>query len=352
MDRSLHVEIQESAEELKEMMNAQTRAKLREKIQIIYWIKTALFHSLQELADHLGRSKSVIVKWLKIYRTQGLTGLLQWNYSGGRRSKISEEMRAALQVRLNDPKQGFYSYREIQQWLLQEYAADIPYTTVHQVIHYEWKAKLKVARPTSIHRDEEAVVSFKKLPQGIKIIEVLQQVEGDRIRPLRYWSQDESRFGLKTITRRVLTALGIKPIGPVQWNFQSFYLYGAVEPSSGESFFLEFPYLNTECFQIFLNEFSKAYPSSLNVIQLDRGRFHSAQKLVIPDNIVLLFQPPYSPDVNPIERVWQMMKNKLCWLNLKNLDELRKKVDEIVLSLLPSEIASLTSFDFILAALK
>ena len=90
----------------------------------------------------------------------------------------------------------------------------------------------------------------------------------------------------------------------------------------------------------------------MNVIQLDRGRFHSAQKLVIPDNIVLLFQPPYSPDVNPIERVWQMIKDKLCWINLKNLDELRKKVDEIVLSLLPSEIASLTSFDFILAALK
>jgi transposase len=53
------------------------------------------------------------------------------------------------------------------------------------------------------------------------------------------------------------------------------------------------------------------------VIQLDNGRFHYAKNLTIPDNIVLLFQPPYSPDVNPIERVWQFMKDKLRWINLK-----------------------------------
>ena len=125
-----------------------------------------------------------------------------------------------------------------------------------------------------------------------------------------------------------------------------------VEPLSGENFFLEFSHLNADSFQLFLDEFSKAYPHSLNVIQLDNGRFHSAKKLTIPDNIVLLFQPPYSPDVNPIERVWQFMKDKLRWINLKTLDELRKKVDEIIQSILPSQVASLSSFDFILSALK
>ncbi|QQS55976.1 MAG: transposase [Candidatus Competibacteraceae bacterium] len=118
-------------------------------------------------------------------------------------------------------------------------------------------------------------------------MDILQQVENEAVRPLRYWCQDESRFGLKTITRRVITALGIKPVGPVQWTFQSFWLYGAIEPLSGENFFLEFSHLDADCFQWFLNEFSKTYPHSLNVIQLDNGRFHSAKKLVIPDNVVL-----------------------------------------------------------------
>jgi transposase len=110
--------------------------------------------------------------------------------------------------------------------------------------------------------------------------------------------------------------------------------------------------LDADCFQLFLEQFSQAYPRSLNVIQLDNGRFHLAKRLTIPDNVVLLFQPPYSPDVNPIERVWQFIKDKLHWLNLKSLDELRQKVDNIIQSILPDQLASLTSFDFILSALK
>lgn len=167
MSRPLRIEIYESAEELKRMMNEQTRAKFRERLQILYWIKVDFFHSLQELADHLGRSKSVIVKWLKVYRTQGLAGLLQWNYHGGRRSRISEDMVAALQLRLHDPTQGFQRYGEIQQWLLQEYGVEVPYSTVHQVVRYRLKVKLKVARPTSIHRDVEAVGSFKKFTLSV-----------------------------------------------------------------------------------------------------------------------------------------------------------------------------------------
>jgi len=88
---------------------------------------------------------------------------------------------------------------------------------------------------------------LKKLSQ-IEIIDVLQKVEKDKARLSRYWSQDESRFGLKTIAGQILTALGIKPVGPVQWNFQSFYLYDAVEPRSGENFFLEFSRLNADSF--------------------------------------------------------------------------------------------------------
>ena len=68
--------------------------------------------------------------------------------------------------------------------------------------------------------------------------------------------------------------------------------------------------------------------------------------------MTLLLQPPYSPDVNPIERVWQHIKDQLSWLNFKTLDELRQRVDEILHSLTPEHVASLTSYDFILSALE
>jgi len=138
----------------------------------------------------------------------------------------------------------------------------------------------------------------------------------------------------------------------MQWKFEAFYLYGAVEPLTGENFFLEFPYLNNVCFQAFLNEFSKTYSDSLNILQLDNASPHLAKNLILPENVILLFQPAYSPDVNPIERLWQSLKDKLSWLTVETLDELRREMDVVLNSVTAECIASLTGYDFILSALK
>ena len=75
-------------------------------------------------------------------------------------------------------------------------------------------------------------------------------------RPGRVFCADERRFGLLPVQRRCITLSGIKPVGTVQYGFENFYVYGAVEPTTGESFFLELPQLNTANFQIFVNEFA------------------------------------------------------------------------------------------------
>ena len=171
-------------------------------------------------------------------------------------------------------------------------------------------------------------------------------------RPIRYFAQDESRFGLKTLIGKVVTACGIKPIGEWQWLFKAFWIYGAVEPATGESFFLQFSHVDTECFQMFLEEFSKAYPDSLNIIQVDNGRFHASKKLVVPENIILLFQPPYCPELNPIEHLWQYLKADLRWASFKTLEQLQAKVEELLMQLTPEIIASVTGYPFILNALS
>jgi transposase len=83
---------------------------------------------------------------------------------------------------------------------------------------------------------------------------------------------------------------------------------------------------NGVCFQIFLEQLASEYPEYLNIVQLDNGRFHYSSSLKIPDNILLLFQPPYSPELNPIERVWHYIKQELSWENYENLDALKEKV--------------------------
>jgi len=70
---------------------------------------------------------------------------------------------------------------------------------------------------------------------------------------------------------------------------KAYYLYGAVAPQTGESFWLEFSHKNGVCFQIFLEQLASDYPDNLNVVQLDNGRFHHSSNLKIPDNILLIF---------------------------------------------------------------
>ncbi len=178
-----------------------------------------------------------------------------------------------------------------------------------------------------------------------------RQVHQDE-RPIRYFAADESRFGLKTIVGRLITACGIKPIGQWQWLFKAFWLYGAVEPATGESFFLQFSHVDTQCYQRFLDEFSKAYPDSLNVLQVDNGRFHKGKALIVPENIILLFQPPYCRELNPIERLWEHLKADLKWASFKTLDQLQAKVDQVLAQLTPEVIASITGYSFILDTLS
>lgn len=168
---------------------------------------------------------------------------------------------------------------------------------------------------------------------------------------VRFFCGDETRVGLKTLGGRKITAKGIKPIGSVQWQFKATYIYGIVEPKTGEHFFFEFSHLNTDCFEVFLNLVSQQFKDDLLIIQLDNGRFHKAKRLKVPNNIILVFQPPYCPELNPIEQVWQYLKRRLRWSLPTTLDQLHQQLQERLEALTPEVVASITGRQSILAAL-
>lgn len=163
---------------------------------------------------------------------------------------------------------------------------------------------------------------------------------------------DESRLGLHTIRRRRLTACGTKPVGTVQQRFENFMLYGAIAPRSGDSYFLGLPTLTAALFQRFLDEFAQAHPHTLNVLLLDNSRCHTAQVLQLPSNVILLFQPPYAPEVNPAERVWQALKDKLAWQAFADLAALQARVIAIVEPWEAALLRSLTAYPFIMEAIN
>jgi len=179
---------------------------------------------------------------------------------------------------------------------------------------------------------------------------ILEQALSDalpKFTTFNLYVQDESRFGLFTRNGKALTAVGVKPICTYQNVFKSTYIFGAFSPYNGDSLVMELPYCNGDNFQIFLNELSNKNPTEYKVIILDNGRFHKGKKLEIPDNIKLVFLPPYSPELNPAELVWLNMKRKITNKVYKTMVELKLKLEEIVEEIITTEfIKNLCGFDY------
>lgn len=161
MSRPFKLEIQESEAELKKHLQQVRDASQKEKLQMLWWLKSGQVTQQQEIAKRLGRDTSTVTRWLQKYRDGGLKKLLQINKAPGAERKLSDAILADLQQQLNSPK-GFSSYTEIVEWLKQKHGVEIEYATVYQWVRYRLGAKLKVPRPRSYQQDEQVVGNFKK----------------------------------------------------------------------------------------------------------------------------------------------------------------------------------------------
>ncbi len=173
-----------------------------------------------------------------------------------------------------------------------------------------------------------------------------------RTKPVVVWADDESRLGLHTIRRRRITARGTKPVGHLQQRFANFYLYGAIAPASGASFFLGLPTCKADQVQRFVDEFARARRDTLNVLLLDNSCCHTAHELRIPENIVLLLQEPYAPELNPAERVWEHLKTALAWRCFANLEDLQAEIVRLVADYDHATLHSLTAYPYIIDAIN
>ncbi len=163
--------------------------------------------------------------------------------------------------------------------------------------------------------------------------------------------QDESRFGLFTRNGKALTAKGVKPICPFHQLFNTTYLFGAFSPVNGDSFLLELPACNSDTFQLYLNEFALQNPNEFKIIVLDNGAFHKAAALKIPKNIALLFLPPYSPELNPAEKIWADFKRKYSNKLYNNLEQVGEFIDKVVQSLTTEQVISTCAYSYVFSNL-
>ena len=104
--------------------------------------------------------------------------------------------------------------------------------------------------------------------------------------------------------------MGIRPTVPCHHIREYRYLYGAVSPLDGELFSLVMPYANTDCMNVFLRELSGAYPDDHVLLLLDNAAWHRSAAMEIPSNIELCPLLPYTPELNPIEMIWDEVREK------------------------------------------
>lgn len=107
------------------------------------------------------------------------------------------------------------------------------------------------------------------------------------------------------------------------------------------------PFCNSATFQLFLDEFSALNPNELKLMVLDIGAFHKAKGLQIPKNIILIFLPPYSPELNPAEKIWAKFKRQFTNRLFKSKDDLERYICDLAKSLISQEVKSICSFDYI-----
>lgn len=161
--------------------------------------------------------------------------------------------------------------------------------------------------------------------------------------------QDEAGFGRINKPKHCWCKRGIRPCVPCHHIREYRYAYGAVEPLTGKSFFLIMPSCDTDCMNVFLKELSAAYPEDYIILACDGAAWHKSAGLEIPQNIKLIFIPPYTPEMNPIEQIWKEIRKR----GFKNevFSSLDKVVDRLcvtIVSLSAETIKSITARDWIL----
>lgn len=97
---------------------------------------------------------------------------------------------------------------------------------------------------------------------------------------------------------------------------------------------------------MFINHLSETFADTLNVVILDNGRFHHAKTLDVPENVVLLFLPPYCPELNPIERLWQDIKAKLFRKAYQTFKQMQESITQILNGYSNAAISTITGFSY------
>lgn len=166
---------------------------------------------------------------------------------------------------------------------------------------------------------------------------------------IRLMFQDEAGFGRINKPKYCWCENGVRPSVPCHHIREYYYTFGAVEPLTGNSFFLVLPRCNSACMNQFLQDLSDEYKDDVILLCCDGAAWHKSGALEIPKNIELFRIPPYTPEMNPIEQIWkEIRKRGFCNEVFTSLSKLMDRLCDTICSLTNQTVSSITGREWIL----
>jgi transposase len=195
--------------------------------------------------------------------------------------------------------------------------------TVKANTAFTWLKKLggvlRVPRPRHPGRSDGALEEFKAtLGRRLKSLELPR---GTRV---KVWVMDEARFGLHTTVRRVWIHKGTRPVVERQTKYDWDYLYGSLEVTGGQAHFLHLPTVNVDCDAQYLEHLTQTDPAAVHVVIRDQAGFHLRDgDARLPSRVRIVSLPPYCPELNPCEQLWDLLKDETANRVHRTIEALR-----------------------------
>ena len=304
--------------------------------------------SRTEAAETCAMDRQTLRDWVHRYNASGLGGLSDRVRRNGPLPRLSAEQQAEVEAWVDEgadlKRDGVVRWWciDLKHRIQQNFGISFHERTVGKLLNTLSFRRLTV-RPQHPQSDPQAQAAFQAEFSTLVTAALPPEAAG---KPVEIWFDDEARVGQQGTLTRVWARRGSRPRAPRDRRFQSAYLFGAVCPDRKTGAAIVMPEVNIEAMNEHLTAISRCVSvGAMAVLVLDQAGWHTSARLTLPDNIVLLPLPPYAPELNPVENVWEFIrKNWLghqVWRSYKAIGDACCEAWNKLMQM-PERIASLT----------
>jgi transposase len=277
-----------------------------------------------QIAEQVGISRRQFFNWSSALKTGGVEKLLEREHGGGAAPRIKGKTLEEFEAGLREGR--WKRAKEIQHWLQSQHQIKLKLTGV-----YYWLGKLggvlKVPRKTHAKKDARQAAEFQQtLCAKLKSL----NVAGGKV--VRIWVADEHRYGLIPVVRKCWTLRGLRPKVLYQTKYEWSYLYSALEvDGENAAHFLCLPTVSLPMSRLFLEDLARRDPEAEHVVIWDQAGFHLHPDIhELPARVHIIPLPPYSPELNPVEIIGDLIKDRIGNIIWDSLDKLEEAIGEEV----------------------